>query len=237
VGERVGEHSKVGRKSSRQTVRSRSRIPRLLAGALLLALPAGARQQAVLYSSGFDDDDLGFWTIDGPPGSEVTVDDSEGQPPGALRLTVPSLSQNLFLRSPCLPLSESTVDRWRLSADVLHVTPPVLSFNCQMFFRSYASNDCSGGIYFDEVTNERVLDQWHRLTLEDPVVGDLPPPLGSLHVLLSIRPPEEGTATCFFDNVELLGPAEPIPALGPRGIAALATLLALAALLRLTMRR
>jgi hypothetical protein len=184
-----------------------------------------AQSSTVLYSSGFQDGDLSFWTLDGPVGATMVIDDAVGQPPGSMRIDAPSVSQNANARTPCFPFADSTAEFWQLSADVFRPTDPETGWECSLIFRLYSGEECDGNLLFEWSTTGGNSGQWNSRTVELFMLG-LDPSPRSLLADLSVGPPEFGGGTCFFDNVELRGPGEHIPALGPGSFAGLVLLLA-----------
>ena len=188
------------------------------------AITVQAQNSTILYSSGFDDADLSFWTLDGPAGATMAVDPMMGQPPGSIRLTAPP-SLGALARTPCFPFSDSTAPLWRLAADIFRPSNPQESWECDLFFRLYAGEECDGGLIFEWSEAVGNPGEWIFRSLELFTLGVEPAPR-SISADILVRSPVFSEGTCFFDNIELRGPSEPIPGLGRSGFVGLVLLVA-----------
>lgn len=195
------------------------RIPLTLAASVLLlsTLPADAQN---LLSNGQFDGGVDGWASDDPlpPDSAFSWDPSEGVPPGSALLES-SFDGNadIVVSSACLPF-QGEAD-YRIVADLLSDEG-----DCVLLLEAHVdSSDCSGQI------NPQIYFQapdlgWSRIDQTVFVGAETQ----AMRVQLLLRRTPGSLAQCRYDNVALFGPPQPtleIPALGPRGLGALAVLL------------
>lgn len=205
----------------------------IVRGLALLALVTSgplAASHNLLANPSFEHD-LDGWTIATPPNTTVTWD-SFGDPAGSLRITT-SEPQDVTLAYQCVngPEGFYTVTGRTYTPS----TNPALLL-CDVTIRGWSEPDCTGSEFF-LLNDLSPTDQWVDWEATQ-VLGEFG--IQSLGIgVRGYRLGGPGETTCYFDNLELRGPASPlaIPSLGGIGAVALAALLGVAALVALRRQR
>lgn len=192
----------------------------------LLTATAIAAQPNLLANSNFDTN-IDGWTVPADPGTSVAWDPF-GDPSGSLRVTVTQPNTTSGVYSACI---SGPPGRYTVRGSSYHPSGEPALMICRATIRGWSLPDCQGSLFTILPPGPPPLDQWVQWEYVQ-VLGEYG--IESIVVDLSAeRFGAAGETTCYFDNIELIGPVPSpleIPTLDWIGATALIGLLALGAL-------
>lgn len=200
----------------------------VLVGSLLA--PTSSLAQPNLLANGTFDTDLDGWTLPVEPGTTV-VWDAFGDPGGSLRVTVTEPNTSTGIYSACI---SGPVGRYTVRGSSYHPSGDPALMICHASIRGWTLPDCQGSMATILPPGPPALDEWVpweyvQFIGEMSGVG-----IESIVVDLTVqRFGGAGETTCYFDNIELIGPVQSpleIPTLDWIGAALLIGLLAAGAI-------